>query len=996
MKNFEDIKPDDPILTAYALGEIDDEKECAALQEAIDAHPLLAEAVEDIRNTASLLDQAFAEESSITDEPSLTPFSKNTETPASSHEDRKTVRFPTWIALTAAAVVALMIGLVSLLPQKEQRVETVEMQFLPPETPQLEDHEQAVDESALETPASRTVRKSDNQSASSPAPPKLVTMSSELMDASDFLVEGEAETMVANVSPQIPVPSGETKAQHVGKNTKDASLTEIMIGSGAGSLYDADGLLPKFNSSDDVTDKFMVSTEQEIDFYGGFNYSLDENGGGVAWKRDSFTFTDSYGFSADAEMYAAIRSSRGSGNNSEAGSIAAPSRLRQNRMADPNCATVSLKLGEDTGVRPQVTAAMRPPVAVESSMASSSAHTGEVGSSSGSKDEVASQLIIKGRAQMLYGDLEGAVANLEEAEALDPNIPAAGALLAEAKSQLQANRHKSGANDQPRVQHVSRSLQRLGSFHQVQIDGVTVDEANLRLPYEEREPMPPSAPPAYRRQDGPSNTEGYDQITDNAFVSPTVEPLSTFSIDVDTASYANVRRFIDQGKLPPPDAVRIEELINYFPYDYAPPGPKDEHPIAIHLDAAPAPWAPEHRLVRIGLKAREVDWKDRPASNLVFLLDVSGSMNRPNKLPLVKEALSKLIRRLDERDRVAIVVYAGASGLVLPGTTANNTDTILHALDNLQAGGSTNGGQGIQLAYKTAKENFLVEGNNRIILCTDGDFNVGTTGKGELTKIVAAEAKNGVYLTVLGFGMGNFKDDMLETLSNKGNGNYGYIDSAREARKVFVEQATGTLLTVAKDVKIQVEFNPNHVGAYRLIGYENRKLAAQDFNDDKKDAGEVGAGHTVTALYEIIPAGQETNISSVDPLKYQVENRSDGKGHKEVAFGLIGSTPHSELLTAKLRYKLPDSDTSTKLEQVLTKRAVQQDFKNASAGFRFASAVAEFGMILQNSSYKGQSNLAQARTISEDALGKDPGGHRGDFVDLVEKAISIMPTDKNP
>jgi Ca-activated chloride channel family protein len=480
-----------------------------------------------------------------------------------------------------------------------------------------------------------------------------------------------------------------------------------------------------------------------------------------------------------------------------------------------------------------------------------------------------------------------------------------------------------------------------------------------------------------RQRTEPWNTESYDTIEETGFRSPLVAPLSTFSIDVDTASYANVRRFLNQGQLPPADAVRIEELINYFPYVDAPPTQSLEEggdPFAVHMAQTIAPWNTDHHLLRIALKGYEMPWEERPASNLVFLLDVSGSMSDPNKLPLVKEAMDLLVRRLDGRDRVAIVVYAGASGLVLPSTTANNRETIAHALQNLSAGGSTNAGAGIQLAYKVAREHFIEDGNNRVILCTDGDFNVGTTNQGELADIADAQAEQGVSLTILGFGMGNYKDDMLEELSNKGKGSYAYVDSSAEARKVFLEDLTSNLFKIAKDVKIQVEFNPAQVEAYRLIGYENRRLNAEDFNDDKKKAGDIGPGHSVVALYEIIPAGTSADLPTVDPLRYQDAGAATSRS--------------TEVATVKLRYKQPDGDTSK-----LISRAVKRDdltsLDRASADFRFGAAVAAFGMRLSGSGYIGEFSYAEIEQLAAAAIGTDPGGHRSEFTSLVRKAEAL-------
>ncbi len=439
-------------------------------------------------------------------------------------------------------------------------------------------------------------------------------------------------------------------------------------------------------------------------------------------------------------------------------------------------------------------------------------------------------------------------------------------------------------------------------------------------------------------QENNFNTESYDHVEDNPFLEALSNPLSTFSIDVDTASYSNVRRFLNQGQLPPKGAVRIEEMVNYFDYKYQPP--TDERPFSTNVEIASCPWAEDHRLARIGLKGKVFEQKERPTVNLVFLLDVSGSMNSPNKLPLLKSALRLLVDRLDEKDRVAIVVYAGSSGLVLPSTSCREKSKILEALDRLEAGGSTAGAAGIQLAYKTAEENFVKGEVNRIILCTDGDFNVGISNQSDLVQLITDKAKSGIFLTVLGFGMGNYKDSTLEKLADKGNGNYGYIDTLQEAKKLLVDQMSGSLITIAKDVKIQVEFNPALVGAYRLLGYENRLLKAEDFNDDTKDAGEIGAGHTVTALYELVPVAEmgKMKLPKVDPLKYQKPKASDD---------FAASNFGNELFTLKLRYKEPEREESRLLEFPIA----DTDAKNAemSPDCRFAVSVAAFGMILRDS-----------------------------------------------
>jgi len=472
------------------------------------------------------------------------------------------------------------------------------------------------------------------------------------------------------------------------------------------------------------------------------------------------------------------------------------------------------------------------------------------------------------------------------------------------------------------------------------------------------------------------NTEDYAKIDENEFISTLDDPLSTFSIDVDTASYANMRRFLRQGRRPPVDAIRIEELINYFSYDD--PEPRGEHPFSINVEAAAAPWAPSHRLMRVGLQAKRIPADKRPPANLVFLLDVSGSMNSPHKLPLLKQALGMLVENLTKRDRVAIVVYAGAAGVVLEPTRGDNQQAIMEALERLRAGGSTNGAAGIERAYQLAADHFIKGGANRVILATDGDFNVGVADRGSLIRMIEQKAKTGVFLTVLGFGMGNLKDATLEQLANKGNGSYAYIDDEAEARKALVEEIGGALFTVAKDVKIQVEFNPLEVGAYRLIGYENRKLAHQDFNDDTKDAGEIGAGHSVTALYELIPAGAE-DAPKVDALKYQAQTEA------------TNAALSGELLTLKLRYKRPDEDTSRLLETPVREQGL--DLGQASDNLRFAAAVAAFGMKLRDSQYVKDFDLEALLALARESQGADELGYRSELMDLIELARPLLKPD---
>lgn len=471
------------------------------------------------------------------------------------------------------------------------------------------------------------------------------------------------------------------------------------------------------------------------------------------------------------------------------------------------------------------------------------------------------------------------------------------------------------------------------------------------------------------------NTEGYEHIIENPYLKASDNPLSTFSIDVDAASYSNVRRIINDGQLPPTGAVRIEEMVNYFSYQY--PQPQGNDPFSVNTEIAACPWNTKHQLALIGLQGKTIPYETLPASNLVFLVDVSGSMIEPDKLPLVQASLSLLVDQLRPQDRVSLVAYAGNAGLVLPSTSGENKIKIKEAIHQLEGGGSTAGGEGIQLAYKIARQNFVTGGNNRVILCTDGDFNVGLSSDDELENLIEKERASGVYLTVLGYGTGNYQDAKMQKLADKGNGNHAYIDGINEAKKVLVNEFGGTLFTIAKDVKLQVEFNPLKVRGYRLIGYENRLLAKEDFNNDKKDAGELGSGHTVTALYEIIPAGmQDEALDSVDALRYQKPARQ--KTVKDYT---------GECMNIKLRYKQPDGNTSMLIEHPVLDGMVA--INNTSNNFRFAAAVAEFGLLLRDSKYKAEADFDQVHALAENAQGKDKEGYRKEFVTLVENAALL-------
>ncbi|MGC9506010.1 vWA domain-containing protein [Baaleninema sp.] len=522
----------------------------------------------------------------------------------------------------------------------------------------------------------------------------------------------------------------------------------------------------------------------------------------------------------------------------------------------------------------------------------------------------------------------------------------------------------------------TQTFQTLAEFFTVVTQDAPEDRSTLqRMPMSQPETaagatrgVPPAAP--YPGDMGAYNREEYNPIDENRFRRANRHPLSTFSIDVDGASYSNVRRFINNGQRPPIDAVRVEELINYFTYND--PEPQGDAPFSLTTELSEAPWNRNHQLVRIGLRGKSIPSEDLPPSNLVFLLDVSGSMNAPNKLPLLKSAFRLLVNELDADDSVSIVVYAGAAGVVLEPTSGDDKDTILDAIAQLEAGGSTAGSEGIRRAYDLARSQFVEGGNNRVILATDGDFNVGVSSEAELVRLIEERREDDIFLTVLGFGTGNLQDAKMEQLANHGNGNYAYIDSILEAKKVLVNELGATLLTIAKDVKIQVEFNPAQVQAYRLIGYENRLLQDEDFNDDSRDAGELGAGHSVTALYEIVPVGVELDVElpEIDELRYQQPSETRDFADSD------------EVMLVKLRYKNPTEDESQLIERPVVEGGVA--LEGASEDFRFAAAVAAFGMLLRDSEYKGNTTIELVRELADNARGVDRNGYRAEFLRLLE------------
>ena len=495
----------------------------------------------------------------------------------------------------------------------------------------------------------------------------------------------------------------------------------------------------------------------------------------------------------------------------------------------------------------------------------------------------------------------------------------------------------------------------------------TLSKRQLKKKLKELEKAQQQAPIQWPVHD-PTQDESYESFEENAFESPTIAPLSTFSIDVDNASYTNIRRFINNGQTVPKDAVRVEEMVNFFKYNYA--EPTNEHPFSIHTEFSDCAWNSNHKVLKVGLQGKNIPTDNLPASNLVFLVDVSGSMNDQNKLPLLKQSMKILVEQLRKKDKVSIVVYAGAAGLVLPPTSGDDKKTIIDALENLQAGGSTAGGAGIELAYKTAEENFVKNGNNRVILATDGDFNVGASSDKDMQTLIEEKRKSGVFLTCLGYGMGNYKDSKMETIANKGNGNYAYIDNIQEANRFLGKEFKGSMFAIAKDVKIQIEFNPQHVQAYRLIGYENRKLKDEDFVNDAIDAGELGSGHTVTALYEIIPV----NVKS-DFFKEPIELKYSKTENSSTVFG-------NELATIKFRYKKPDGNKSIEMVQVIENKSIP--IENSSDDFKFSSAVAWFGLKLRDSKLVQNKDSEAIKTLAKKGLSNDEDGYKAEFIRLVE------------
>ncbi len=526
------------------------------------------------------------------------------------------------------------------------------------------------------------------------------------------------------------------------------------------------------------------------------------------------------------------------------------------------------------------------------------------------------------------------------------------------------------------VQRATRSI--TGSVSQVlsgRAAGVRLDrKSKQRSPEMHDSDQSAGAPYPARPEAGAGDT--YAKVKENTFFTVKNAPLSTFALDVDAASYTNVRRFLNEGQLPPRDAVRVEEMLNYFRYEYPAPAATSPDPVRISTELAVCPWNPAHQLARIGIQAKKIKTAQLPPANLVFLVDVSGSMSGPDRLPLVQAGLKLLVKQLRPQDRVALVVYAGAAGLVLPPTPGSQPQVILDAIDRLQAGGSTAGGAGLRLAYSTARQHFQKEGNNRVILASDGDFNVGESSDAAMEKLIVEQRESGVFLTVLGCGRGNLRDSRMETLADKGNGNYAYLDNLDEAGRVLVAQFGGTLFTVAKDVKLQIEFNPARVANYRLVGYENRLLEAEDFNNDRKDAGELGAGHTVTALYEIVPVGSTQPL--IDDLKYQPTKATAASMQQFLT---------NDVLTVKLRYKEPQGNTSKLLSQPLGGAPVA--IANATPDFRFAAAVAQFGMLLRQSEQRGTATWAATEKLADGARGADADGYRAELVRLVRLAEGL-------
>ncbi len=989
------ILPDDPRLTAYALGELEP-AERAAIEAALSESPEARAELEEIRSAAALLSDELRSETA----PALTESQRaaivagrNGQATFAPKLNRASRLFIGFASLAACLVAA--VGLTwqkRPLDLKEWETSFKAAKQVPPLPPVAANHTnreviQATHDGDQTSPSPSQAQVANNERRTAerlPMPPPMIPTGASDGNATSF--DGLSAESIQNGHGYQSIPATGTA------DKPDSPMSHTL---------DSPPVAPLPHNLSDALSR--ITAEQRAALSRGeaitLAYELATNGNGLG-GGGGISGTDSPVFSTARQYQVAARGLRDTGDVSSP-QPAPPQTAARSMPLEPSTeneaparALAEVDSGEQTVSRLAATPARSSPSATSAlgmTPAQRQSLVDQLAAMEGLKTEL--QMAKFGRMQTYDSLSKMKPDDLPVTAEMQKMIDADSRVL-DLRARIQSARDY---HDQLATRYGSNNAETTNAANAVQTLNDRLSAARTALLSDIRNQMIATAQnDLAQAQDqesrlgeriavlkeqcrAPQNQESYRSITDNQFLRVTDSPLSTFSIDVDTASYANTRRFINSGRLPPADAVRIEEMVNYFTYDYPQPG--GDAPFSVNAEMAECPWASRHRLLRIGLRGRSIAQDRQPATNLVFLIDVSGSMQPENKLPLLQKSLSMLVRKLNANDRVAIVVYAGASGLVLPSTTGDRQDTILAAIDRLNAGGSTNGAAGIQLAYETARANFIQGGANRVILATDGDFNVGITSEGDLARLIEEQAKSGIFLSVLGFGMDNLKDSTLETLADKGNGNYAYIDTPREARKALVEQLAGTLFTIAKDVKIQIEFNPAKVGAYRLIGYENRILAAQDFNDDRKDAGEIGAGHTVTALYEIVPVGESINAPGIDPLKYQQP--------QAVAVAPGGAVNASnETCTVKLRYKQPDGQTSRLLEVPVID--LGNKFATASGDFKFAAAVAGFGMQLRQSPFKGDWTLAAVQEVAQESRGNDITEYRTEFIDLVKKARGLM------
>jgi Ca-activated chloride channel homolog len=911
------IDANDPRLTAYALGEISDPNEIAEIESALENSEEMRRLVDEIRGTADLLAMELRTEPAV----GLTPDQRNRiEKKANSYKSWFGFK-PAW-ALTCAAAAVLLISILVIKQLNQTQPAPQPVQVAKNTSIPKEPAPAAVNE--IEKPAAQKVQppaisaakivkenpaKEKPGSNSAPMPPEEQAAPAAIAKSVVPVEPAKPVESAASIAPAVPVPLPQNG---------NASITGVVTDQSGGVLQGAKVTVT--NTTTNVT--------QELATNNAGQYSIPA----LAVGNYSVT-TEKPGFAKSTKSD--IR-------------LGAMAQLRMDFKLPVASTAASIEVAAQT----------------ENLILESGSSIGTVLS----EDKINQLPLVNSNVLDLVKTMGGAVMTESPIFGADQTT-LAGLSAANVNVQrdgVSANdvRWATGMNTP-----VNLNPESIGEFKVIL---APVDAEKARGRGETVVKGRDGRLYAIKRQPGRFNTESYDRILDNPFLDALQNPLSTFSIDVDTASYSNMRRYLDRGSLPPKDSVRIEELVNYFDYDYK--GPKDNKPFAANFELTEAPWNKDRLLLRIGLKGREIDRRERPSSNLVFLLDISGSMGEPNKLPLVKQAMHMLLNQLTESDKVSIVVYATESSVWLPPTSGDQKMKIGTAIERLFASGSTNGASGIQLAYQMAKDGFIKGGVNRVILATDGDFNVGITNKSDLANLIEEKAKSGIFLSALGFGMGNLKDATLEMLANKGRGNYAYIDTWSEAQKALVEQMNSTLIAIAKDVKIQVEFNPKYVGSYRLIGYEDKIMAKEDFNNDEKMASTIGAGHRITALYEIVPPGNSP-AAGVDPLKYQKQPQPSSNAGGD------------EMLTLKIRSKEPEGDKSVLSEYTVKNSSTK--FSQASQDFKFAASVAAFGMLLRDSPYKGNASFDNVLEWAKEGKGVDKNGYREDFIRLVHRAIGI-------